>query len=180
MRIYLYIAIAAGVSFLIRVLPLTLIRKQITNPFLRSFLYYVPYVTLAVMTFPAILHAAQSPVAGAIALIVGAVLAWLGAGLLPVAISCCAAVFLAELLLRLCEPGMIDKTRWLVPAGDGRHTWEVDEFHGDNDGLVMAEVELQSEDEPYVRPAFVGQEVTGDRRYYNGHLSRCPYSTWGT
>ena len=101
MRIYLYIAIAAGVSFLIRVLPLTLIRKQITNPFLRSFLAYVPYVTLAVMTFPAILHAAQSPVAGAIALVVGAVLAWLGAGLFPVAISCCAAVFLAELLLRL-------------------------------------------------------------------------------
>ena len=65
MRIYLYIAIAAGVSFLIRVLPLTLIRKQITNPFLRSFLYYVPYVTLAVMTFPAIVEATQSPLAGA-------------------------------------------------------------------------------------------------------------------
>ena len=99
MRIYLYIAIAAGVSFLIRVLPLTLIRKQITNPFLRSFLAYVPYVTLAVMTFPAIIHAAQYPIAGAAALLVGVVLAWLGAGLFPVAISCCAAVFLAELLI---------------------------------------------------------------------------------
>ena len=97
--IYVYILIAAAVSFLIRVLPLTLIRKQITNTFLRSFLYYVPYVTLAVMTFPAIVHAAQSPVAGVVALIVGAVLAWLGAGLFPVAISCCAAVFLVEFLL---------------------------------------------------------------------------------
>ena len=96
--IYVYILIAAAVSFLIRVLPLTLIRKQITNTFLRSFLYYVPYVTLAVMTFPAIVHAAQSPVAGVVALIVGAVLAWLGAGLFPVAISCCAAVFLVEFL----------------------------------------------------------------------------------
>ena len=101
MSIYLYILTAALVSLVIRALPLTLIRRRITNTFLRSFLYYVPYVTLAVMTFPAILHAAQSPVAGAIALVVGAVLAWLGAGLFPVAISCCAAVFLAELLLRL-------------------------------------------------------------------------------
>ena len=99
MNVYVYILIAAGVSFLIRVLPLTLIRKQITNTFLRSFLYYVPYVTLAVMTFPAIIHAAQYPIAGAAALLVGVVLAWLGAGLFPVAISCCASVFLAELLI---------------------------------------------------------------------------------
>ena len=96
--IMVYILIAGGVSCLIRVLPLTLIRKQITNTFLRSFLYYVPYVTLAVMTFPAIVHAAQYPVAGVVALVVGAVLAWLGAGLLPVAISCCASVFLVEFL----------------------------------------------------------------------------------
>ena len=81
----------------------------------------------------------------------------------------------AELLLRLCEPGMIDKTRWLVPAGDGRHTWEVDEFHGDNEGLVVAEIELESEDDPFERPAWLGEEVTGDRRYYNSCLIRHPY-----
>ena len=98
-NVYLYILVAAGVSFLIRVLPLTLIRRQITSPFLRSFLYYVPYVTLAVMTFPAILGAAQSPVAGALALAVGAVLSWRGKSLLTVAAACCAAAFLAELIL---------------------------------------------------------------------------------
>ncbi len=97
--IYIYILVAAGVSFLIRILPLTLIRKQITNTFLRSFLFYVPYVTLAVMTFPAIVDAARYPAAGVAALIVGVVLAWFGAGLFPVAVSCCGAVFLAELLL---------------------------------------------------------------------------------
>ena len=98
-NIYVYIFVMAAVSYAIRVLPLTLIRKQITSRFLRSFLYYVPYVTLAVMTFPAIIHAAQYPIAGAAALLVGVVLAWLGAGLFPVAISCCASVFLAELLI---------------------------------------------------------------------------------
>lgn len=98
-NVYLYILVMAGVTYAIRVLPLTLIRRQITNRFLRSFLYYVPYVTLAVMTFPAILEAAASPAAGAAALIVGVVLAWLGAGLFPVAAACCAAVFLAELLI---------------------------------------------------------------------------------
>ena len=97
--VYVYILIAAGVSLLIRTLPLTLIRSQITNTFLRSFLYYVPYVTLAVMTFPAIVHAAQYPVAGVAALLVGAVLAWLGAGLFPVAVSCCVSVFLVEFLI---------------------------------------------------------------------------------
>lgn len=99
MSIYFYILVAALVSFLIRVLPLTLIRRQITNPFLRSFLLYVPYVTLAVMTFPAIVDAAQHPLAGAAALLVGAVLAWFGAGLFPVAVSCCITVFAAEFLL---------------------------------------------------------------------------------
>ena len=99
--IYVYIFTAAFVSFLIRVLPLTLIRRQITNRFLRSFLYYVPYVTLAVMTFPAIVTAAQHPLAGAAALVVGVVLAWLGAGLFPVAVSCCVSVFVAELLIGL-------------------------------------------------------------------------------
>ena len=100
MNVYIYILIAAVVSFLIRVLPLTLIRRQITNRFLRSFLYYVPYVTLAVMTFPAIVTAAQYPAAGVAALLVGVVLAWLGAGLFPVAVSCCASVFLAAAAFR--------------------------------------------------------------------------------
>lgn len=100
-NIYLYILVGALVSFVIRVLPLTLIRRQITNRFLRSFLFYVPYVTLAVMTFPAIVHAAQTPAAGIAALLVGAVLAWFGAGLFPVALACCVSVFLAEFLIAL-------------------------------------------------------------------------------
>ena len=82
----------------------------------------------------------------------------------------------AEQLMRLCEPGIIDKTRWLVKSGE--HTFEVDEFHGDNDGLVMAEVELSAEDEAFVKPPFIGQEVTGDRRYYNSQLRRNPYRNW--
>ena len=98
-NVYIYILIMAGVSYAIRALPLTLIRKQIKNRFLQSFLYYVPYVTLAVMTFPAILEATQSPVSGAIALAVGIVAAWLGASLLQVAVSCCAVVLLVELFL---------------------------------------------------------------------------------
>ena len=96
---YSYIAIMAAVTYAIRVLPLTLIRKQIKNRFLRSFLYYVPYVTLAVMTFPAILDATQSPVAGAAALVIGIAAAWCGAGLFPVAVICCATVFVLELFL---------------------------------------------------------------------------------
>jgi len=82
----------------------------------------------------------------------------------------------AEHLLMLCEPGIIDKTRYLVDSGN--HTFEVDEFHGDNDGLVMAEVELRAPDEPYVKPDFIGEEVTGDHRYYNPHLRRNPYCLW--
>ena len=97
----IYIFVAAFVSFLIRVLPLTLIRRQITNQFLRSFLYYVPYVTLAVMTFPAIVWAAQFPVAGLAALLVGVVFAWRSAGLFPVAVCCCVSVFAVEFLLNL-------------------------------------------------------------------------------
>ena len=80
-------------------------------------------------------------------------------------------------LMLICEPGIIDKHRYLVPACDG-HTWEVDEFHGDNDGLIMAEVELGSEDEPYVKPDFIGREVTGDRRFYNSHMRLNPYKIW--
>ena len=96
---YIYILIAGVVSDIIRVLPLTLIRKPIENRFLQSFLYYVPYVTLAVMTFPAIIHATQSPVSGVLALIIGIFAAYAGAGLLPVAVICCAVVFGIEFFL---------------------------------------------------------------------------------
>ena len=96
---YIYILVMFAVSFAIRVLPLTLIRGEIKNRFFRSFLHYVPYVTLAVMTFPAIVEATQVPLAGALALGVGVALAWLGAGLVPVSVVCCVVVFAAELLL---------------------------------------------------------------------------------
>ena len=101
MTLYNYIAIFTGfaVSYLIRVLPLTLIRKPIKNRFIKSFLYYVPYITLAVMTVPASVDATQSPIAGVIALAVGIILSFFGAGLFPVACACCAVVFVAELLL---------------------------------------------------------------------------------
>jgi CYTH domain-containing protein len=82
----------------------------------------------------------------------------------------------ARQLFALCEPGIIDKTRYLV--GCGKHTFEVDEFYGDNEGLVMAEVELSSPDEPFERPAFIGKEVTGDHRFYNSHLRVNPYKRW--
>ncbi len=79
-------------------------------------------------------------------------------------------------LFELCETPFIDKTRYLVKSGN--HVFEVDEFYGDNEGLVMAEVELNSVDEPYEKPDFIDKEVTGDRRYYNGHLSKMPYKLW--
>ena len=97
--IYVYTLLMAAISLCIRVLPLTLIRKQIKNRFLQSFLYYVPYVTLAVMTFPAIMDATQSPIAGAAALLAGIIAAWLGAGLFPVSMLCCLVVFFLELFL---------------------------------------------------------------------------------
>lgn len=96
---YIYILVMFAVSFAIRVLPLTLIRGEIKNRFFRSFLHYVPYVTLAVMTFPAIIDATQSPVAGAAALVIGVTAAWLGAGLFPVSVSCCVVVFIIEFIL---------------------------------------------------------------------------------
>ena len=96
---YVYIAVMALVTFLIRVVPLTLIRGQIKNRFLRSFLFYVPYVTLAVMTFPAIVEATSSPVAGAAALVLGLVASWYGASLFQVAVGCCGLVFVLELFL---------------------------------------------------------------------------------
>jgi len=79
-------------------------------------------------------------------------------------------------LLKICEPGVIDKTRFLVPAG--KHTFEVDEFHGDNEGLIVAEVELASESETFEKPVFLGQEVTGDVKYYNSMLMKNPYKRW--
>lgn len=82
----------------------------------------------------------------------------------------------AQDLLALCEPGIIDKTRHLVKAG--RHVFDVDEFHGDNEGLVIAEVELSSENEPFERPIWLGDEVTGDSRYYNSMLMKNPYKLW--
>lgn len=81
-------------------------------------------------------------------------------------------------LMQICEPGIIDKTRFLVKSPDGRHVWEIDEFNGDNEGLVLAEVELSSEDEHFLKPDFVGREVTGDRRFYNSHMRNYPYKLW--
>ena len=98
-NIWLYILVMAGVTYLIRVLPLTLIRKEIKNRTIRSFLFYVPYVTLAVMTFPAILEATNSMWAGLAALIAGILLAWFGGSLFQVAVLACVVVFALELVL---------------------------------------------------------------------------------
>lgn len=87
------------------------------------------------------------------------------------------SVLEAEELLLLSNPGQIDKTRYIVPAGDG-HIWEVDEFHGENEGLVLAEIELRSENEPFSVPLWAGKDVTSDRRYYNSYLSSRPFKTW--
>lgn len=82
----------------------------------------------------------------------------------------------ARQLLKLCRGGVIDKRRYLVRSGE--HVFEVDEFYGDNEGLVMAEVELQSEDQPYEKPDFIGPEVTGDHRFYNKQMLRNPFKLW--
>ena len=82
----------------------------------------------------------------------------------------------ARELFTLCHDGRIEKTRYLVP--NGKHTIEVDEFHGENEGLVFAEIELGAVDEPFERPPFLGAEVTGDPHYYNAYISKHPYSTW--
>ena len=92
----------------------------------------------------------------------------------------------AEDLFPLCKPGSVDKTRWIVPAGGSTGSptgpsprfFEVDEFHGENAGLVMAEIELGSPDEPFARPSWLGEEVTEDKRYYNGYLAEHPFKTW--
>lgn len=98
-KAYIYIFIMAAVTYLIRVLPLTLVRKKITNRTLRSFLYYVPYVTLAVMTFPAVIEATESVYSGIAALVIGVVLSYSGLGLFPVAVSSCLTVFVIELFI---------------------------------------------------------------------------------
>lgn len=82
----------------------------------------------------------------------------------------------AENLLKICEPGVIDKTRFLVDVGN--HTFEVDEFYGENEGLTLAEVELNSEQEAFEKPEWLGQEVTGDSKYYNSMLMKNPFTNW--
>lgn len=82
----------------------------------------------------------------------------------------------AEQLLPLCEKGIIDKIRYEVPLG--KHIYEIDVFSGDNDGLIVAEIELSSEDEPFEKPIWLGKEVTGEEKYYNAYLSNHPFKTW--
>ena len=98
-NVYIYIAVMAIVTYLIRVLPLTLVRREIKNVYIRSFLYYVPYVTLSVMTFPSIMESTGSQWSGLAALIAGVVLAWRGASLFKVAVACCTVVYLLELVI---------------------------------------------------------------------------------
>ena len=98
-NIYIYIFVMAGVTYLIRMLPLVLAKKEISNPFIKSFLYYVPYACLAAMTFPAILQETQTPAAGALALGVGVATAWRGMSLFHVACCCCAVVFIVEFIM---------------------------------------------------------------------------------
>lgn len=82
----------------------------------------------------------------------------------------------ARELIKLCEPGVIEKRRYLIPVG--KHVYEVDEFHGENEGLVIAEIELAAVDESFDKPQWLGKEVTGDKRYYNSSLLTDPYKNW--
>ena len=82
----------------------------------------------------------------------------------------------AKALLQICEPGVIHKTRYEIPVGD--HLFEVDEFHDDNEGLIVAEIELDTVDEEFFKPSWLGEEVTGKVEYYNSNLSKSPYKTW--
>jgi len=82
----------------------------------------------------------------------------------------------AEALLKLCESGIIDKIRYEIPFG--KHTFEVDVFSGENQGLIIAEVEISSENEIFEQPNWLGKEVTGDKKYYNSYLSKHPFCTW--
>ena len=98
-NVYIYILVMAVTVFAIRVLPLTILRKPIRNKFIKSFLYYVPYVTLAVMTFPAIIDATSNPIAGLVSLIIGIVAAYKDLGLFKVTVICCVVVLLLESFL---------------------------------------------------------------------------------
>ena len=100
MKTVLYILVMAGVTYLVRMLPLVIFKKKITNRFIRSFLYYIPYAVLAAMTFPAILSATASPVSAAVGLIIALIVAFLEWGLLPTALLACVAVFVCELFLK--------------------------------------------------------------------------------
>ncbi len=82
----------------------------------------------------------------------------------------------AKELIKICEPGVIEKIRYLVPVG--KHTFEIDEFHGENEGLIIAEIELQSEEEFFEKPDWLGAEVTGDKKYYNASLAKNPFKNW--
>ena len=86
------------------------------------------------------------------------------------------AVDEAHELLKLCEPGIIDKTRYLVKAD--KYTFEVDEFYGENEGLTVAEIELDAENDQFEKPGWLGEEVTGDKRYFNSRLVKNPFSKW--
>jgi len=82
----------------------------------------------------------------------------------------------AKELIKICETGVIEKIRYLVPVG--KHTFEIDEFHGENEGLLIAEIELQSEEEFFEKPDWLGAEVTGDKKYYNASLAKNPFKNW--
>ena len=98
-NIYIYIFVMAGVTYLIRLLPLTLIRKEIQNNYIKSFLYYVPYVSLSVMTFPSILSATGNRITGIVGFVAGVILAWIDGNLFRVSIGACVAVYIAEMIL---------------------------------------------------------------------------------
>lgn len=82
----------------------------------------------------------------------------------------------AEILLKICLPNSIDKTRYEVVIAN--HIWEIDEFYGKNQGLFLAEIELNNEDDAFQKPLWIGKEVTGNKKYYNSYLSKHPYTTW--
>ncbi len=101
MMMFLYILVMAGVTYLIRVLPMIIFKKKIENRLIRSFLYYIPYAVLAAMTFPAILESTASPISAAVGLLAALVIAWLDWGLLPTALFACVGVYLCELIMKL-------------------------------------------------------------------------------
>lgn len=98
-KTYIYILIMAAVTLALRILPMTIFKKPIKNTFIKSFLYYVPYVTLAVMTFPAIVYATQTPISGIIAFAVGIIIAFFGGNLFKVSAACVVVVLVLELIL---------------------------------------------------------------------------------